>query len=141
MFVKRDLLLQTHFKLSYITNMMEPVSQLVIYGMIATFGQSLSSVQRLTGGYVNFVISVLVLNTLLAAALSGPYMGLIESFWNNRIEIIMTSPLRLPGFVTGLSVGRFVDALIRIAIYLMGARFFWGSCGPLPQAYWRSLRY
>ncbi|MDQ5854687.1 MAG: hypothetical protein M3380_21970 [Chloroflexota bacterium] len=40
MFVKRDLLLQTYFKFSFSTGLMETVSSLVIYGMIVRFGQS-----------------------------------------------------------------------------------------------------
>jgi ABC-2 type transport system permease protein len=109
---------------------METVSMLVIYGMIARFGQSVPEVQSLAGGYVNFVVSGLVINTLLATALSGPYWGLMESFWNNRVEIITASPLRLPLFVTGISAGRYVDAVIRMAIYLVGGTAFLGFTWP-----------
>jgi ABC-2 type transport system permease protein len=132
MFVKRDFLLQTHFKLSYLTGLMGTISSLVIYGMIARFGQSVPEIQALAGGYVNFVISGMVLNTLLATALSGAYNGLMDSFWNNRIETIMISPLRLPVFVTGLSLGQYVDTAIRIAIYLIGGTLFLGFT--LPRA-------
>ncbi len=130
MFLKRDLLLQTHFRVSYLTNLMETVSQLAIYGVIASLGQHVARVEQLTGGYVNFVISGLVLNTLLATALAGPYLGLMESFWNNRIEIIMASPLKLPWFVTGISVGKYVDALVRVAILLAGGTIFLGFVWP-----------
>lgn len=130
MFVKRDFLLQTHFKLSYLTELMSTVSSLIIYGMIARFGRSVPEIQALAGGYVNFVISGMALNVLLTTALSGPYNGLLDSFWNNRIEIIMASPLRLPIFVTGLSAGRYVDTTIRMAIYLVGGTLFLGFKWP-----------
>jgi ABC-2 type transport system permease protein len=130
MFVRREILLQTHYKFSYVIGQMETVTTLVIYGMIARFGQTVPEIQTLAGGYVNFVISGIVLNALLATALSGPYNGLMESFWNNRVEIIMASPLRLPIFVTGLSAGRYVDTFVKIAIYLAGGTLFLGFTWP-----------
>jgi ABC-type multidrug transport system permease subunit len=130
MFVKRDLLLQTHFKASYLTGLLTTVSSLVIYGMIARFGASVPEIQAMTGNYIDFVISGMVLNTLLTTALSGPYNGLMESFWNNRTEMIMASPLRLPLFIVGLSAGRYVDTCIRMGIYVAGGLLFFGLTRP-----------
>ena len=130
MFIKRDYLQQTHFLFSFLTALVATAFPLVIYGIIARFSQSIPEVQALAGGYVNFVISGMVLNTLLGTALSGPYSSLLESFWNNRIEIIMASPIRLPVFVTGLSAGRYVDAAMRMTIYLVGATLFLGFHWP-----------
>lgn len=130
MFIKRDYLQQTHFIFSFLTALVATAFPLIIYGVIARFGQSLPEIQALAGGYVNFVISGLVLNTLLGAALAGPYSSLLESFWNNRIEIILASPIRLPVFITGLSAGRYLDAAIRMAIYLTGATLFLGFHWP-----------
>lgn len=130
MFVKRDFMLQAHFRLSYLTGLMETVSSLVIFGMIARFGQSVPAIEELTGGYINFVISGMVLNTLLATALSGPYMGWMAAYWNNQLEIILASPLRFPVFVTGLSAGRYVDGAIRMVIYLIGGTLLLGFTWP-----------
>jgi len=130
MFVKREFRLQSYFKLSYGTGLLQTVSTLLIYGMIARFGQSVPAVRGLAGGYVNFVVSGLALNALLSTALSGPYIGLMSSFWDNRLEIIMASPIRLPVFVTGVSVGRYVDTVIRIAIYLIGGSLLLGFTWP-----------
>lgn len=130
MFVKRDYLQQTHFMFSFLTALVATAFPLVVYGVIAKFGQISPATQDLAGGFVNFVISGMVLNTLLGAALSGPYSSLLESFWNNRLEIIMASPLRLPVFVMGLSVGRYVDAFMRMAIYITGGWLFLGFTWP-----------
>jgi len=130
MFIKRDYLQQTHFIFSFLTALVATAFPLVIYGIIAKFSQSVPEVQTLAGGYVNFVISGMVLNTLLGTALAGPYSSLLESFWNNRIEIIMASPLRLPVFITGLSAGRYVDTAMRMTIYLVGATLFLGFQWP-----------
>ena len=130
MFVKRDLLMQTRFKFAYSTGLMEVVTSLVIYGMIARFGQAVPGVAGLAGGYVNWVITGLVLNLLLSAALSGPHQSLIESYWADRLEIIMSSPLRLPVFVTGMSLGGYGDTLVRAAVYLAGGTLFLGFRWP-----------
>lgn len=126
MFVKREFRLLTFFRLSFITGLLATIPQLIVFSIIAKFGQSIPEVVRLSGGYVNFVISGLIINTLLATALSGPYRGLMDSFWNDRIEIIVTSPLRLPVFVTGLSAGTYLEAVMRVMIIIVGAVLFLG---------------
>lgn len=130
MFVKRDYLQQTHFLFSFLTALVASAFPLVIYGIIAQFGAQVPAAQQLAGGYINFVISGMALNVLLGTALAGPYSSLLESFWNNRLEIILASPLRLPVFITGLSAGRYVEALMRVAIYLGGATWFLGFVWP-----------
>jgi ABC-2 type transport system permease protein len=131
MFVKREFRLLTFFRLSFITGLLATIPQLIVFGIIAKFGQSIPEVQGLSGGYVNFVISGLIINTLLATALTGPYKGLMDSFWNDRIEIIMTSPLRLPVFVTGLSAGNYLEAVLRVIIIIAGAALFLGFSATL----------
>lgn len=130
MFIKRDFRVQTYFKFAFLMGLISTIPQLIIFWMIARFGQSVPEVRALSGGYVNFVISGLVLNSLLSAALTGPYKGLMDSFWNDRVEIIMVSPLRLPIFVTGLSLGNYVETVLKIIIYLGGATLFLGFTWP-----------
>ena len=130
MFVKRALLLQTHFKFSFVTSLLNTSSQLVIYGMIARFGQSVPEIAALAGGYVNYVICGMVVGALMATALSGPYRGLMDSFWDNRVEMIMASPLRLPVFVLGVSAGNYVETGTRIVVYLVGGTLFLGFTWP-----------
>ena len=130
MFISREYRLQTHFKLAYFTNLLGTVTTLVTFGMVAQFGQDVPEVRALAGSYVNFVITGLVLNALLSTALSGPYDGLMESFWSNRLEIVLSSPLRLPVFVTGMAAGRYVDTVIHCAIYVAGGALFLGFTWP-----------
>lgn len=139
MFIKRDYLQQTHFIFSFLTALVAAAFPLVIYGIIARFGKAEPLLSELAGGYINFVISGMVINTLLSTALSGPYSSLLESFWNNRLEIILASPLRLPIFITGLSAGRYVEALMRVTIYLTGATLFLGFACPRLSAILASL--
>jgi len=130
-FVERELRMQVYFRFSFFTSLMETASSLVIYGMIARFGQVLPEVQAIAGGdYVTFVVSGIVLNTLLATALSGPYFGLMNTFWQGRTEVLLASPLRLPVLITGVSIGRYLDAAIRIVIYLAGGTLFLGLVWP-----------
>jgi ABC-2 type transport system permease protein len=129
-FVKRDLRLQMRFKAAFVTGLAGTIPQLVIFGLIVKFGYSGPELRNLPGGYVNFVISGLVINTLLTTALSGPYRGLMESYWSDRLEILMSSPLRLPVFIVGVSAGNYPNAILRIAIYLTGASLFLGFQWP-----------
>ena len=134
MFVRREFRLLTFFRLSFLTGLLATIPQLIVFGIIAKFGQSIPEVEGLSGGYINFVISGLAINILLATALTGPYKGLMDSFWNDRIEIIMTSPLRLPVFVTGLSVGNYLEAVLRVLILVVGATLFLGFSGIVAPA-------
>ncbi len=130
MFVKRSLLMQTRFKFAYSMGLAQTASSLVIYGIIASLGRSIPGIGHLPGGYITWVISGLVLNLLLNTAIAGPHEALIDSYWSSRLEMILSSPLRLPVFVTGMSAGRYVDALISIAIYLVGGTIFLGFAWP-----------
>src|SRR5215216_5351369 len=119
MFVRREFRLLTFFRFSFITGLLATIPQLIVFGIIARFGQSIPEVEGLSGGYINFVVSGLAINILLTTALTGPYRGLMDSFWNDRIEIIMTSPLRLPVFVTGLSAGNYLEAVLRVLVIIV----------------------
>ena len=137
MFVKRDFLLLTHFISSFLTGIVSAIGPLFIYGMIAHFGKGVPALEGLAGGYINFLISGLVINLLLTTALSGPYEGVMESFSNDRLEIILASPLRLPVFITGLAAGRYVKTVIQMAIYLAGGMLFLGfQWAGAPQIHW-----
>jgi ABC-2 type transport system permease protein len=130
MFLRRAFLMQTHFKFSYLIGLLGTVSTLVMYGMIARFGANVSEIGSLSGGYINYVITGLVINTLLATAMSGPYRGLMDCFWSNRAETLMASPIRLQIFATGISSGHYLDTFIRVSIYLLGGWLFLGFTWP-----------
>ena len=139
MFLRRAFLLQTHFKFSYFIGLLGTVSTLIMYGMIARFGGSVEGAHALSGGYINYVITGLVINTLLATALSGPYRGLMDCFWSNRAETLMASPIRLQVFATGISVGHYLDTIIRVLIYLVGGWLFLGFTWPAASGVFLSL--
>jgi ABC-2 type transport system permease protein len=133
MFVRRAFLLETHFKFSFLTSLLNTSSDLVIYGMIATFGQNVPEIAGLSGGYVNYVITGMVVGALMGTALAGPYTGLLNAFWDNRVEMILVSPLRLPVFAVGVSAGTWVPTATRIVIYLLGGTLFLGFTWPAPS--------
>jgi len=109
-FIRRSLRLWTYFKLNFLISQAEVISNLIIFATIARFHAG-------TGGdYVSFVILGLILNLLLTAALTAPYYGLLESFWSNRMEMLLMSPIRLPLFVVGTSIGGYIQAGFRVAL-------------------------
>lgn len=134
MFVRRDFLLRTHFTTSFVTGLFASLTPLLIFGMIAHFGARVPELDALAGGYVNFVLSGMVINALLAGALAGPYRGLMDSFWNDRLEILMASAVRLPVFTIGVSAGSWVQVLSAVVVYLAGGTLLLGFD---PPALWR----
>jgi ABC-type multidrug transport system permease subunit len=126
LFVRRSLRLWTYFKLNFLVGQAEVVSNLIIFATIARFrGEAPGA----PGGYVSFVILGLILNALLTAALAAPYQGLIDSYWSNRLEMLMMSPIRLPLFVVGTSVGNYVQAGFQVALYA-GLGWLWFGFAP-----------
>jgi len=126
LFVRRSLRLWTYFKLNFLVGQAEVVSNLIIFATIARFrGEAPGA----AGGYVSFVILGLILNALLTAALAAPYQGLIDSYWSNRLEMLMMSPIRLPLFVVGTSVGNYVQAAFQVALYA-GLGWLWFGFAP-----------
>ena len=134
MFLRRDFRQLTHFRFAFLLGLLGALPQLIIFGVIATFGRDVPELQKLSGNYVNFVISGLAFNVLLTAALTGPYKGLMDSFWNDRVEIIMLSPLRLHVFIAGLSLGNYIEPVLRVGLYLAAATFIFGLSWPAVPA-------
>lgn len=126
LFVRRSLRLWTYFKLNFLVGQAEVVSNLIIFATIARLRGEASGP---AGGYVSFVILGLILNAILTAALAAPYQGLIDSYWSNRLEMLMMSPIRLPLFVVGTSVGNYVQAGFQVALYA-GLGWLWFGFAP-----------
>jgi ABC-2 type transport system permease protein len=126
-FIRRSLRLWTYFKLNFLISQAEVISNLVIFATIARFHPSA------VGDYVSFVILGLILNTLLTAALTAPYFGLLESFWSNRMEMLMMSPIRLPLFMVGTSIGGYIQAGFRVAL-TAGLGWLWFGFAPWASA-------
>jgi ABC-type multidrug transport system permease subunit len=131
-FVRRSLRLWTYFKLNFLVGQAEVVSNLIIFAMIASLRGDRSGAMPgagAAGGYVSFVILGLILNTVLTTALAAPYQGLLDSYWSNRLELLMMSPIRLPLFVVGTSIGSYVQAGIQVGLYA-GLGWLWFGFAP-----------
>jgi ABC-2 type transport system permease protein len=133
LFTRRALRLWTYFKLNFLVGMAEVASNLVIFATIAHFGSGAARPgahgATIGGGYVSFVILGLILNVLLTAALAAPYQGLMESFWSNRLEMLLMSLIHLPLFVVGTSAGGFVQAGLQVVLYA-GLGWLWYGFAP-----------
>lgn len=115
-FLKRDLKLWTYFKLNFLFNQAEVLFNLVIYLLIARFKPHPSALEAFNYDYISFVIIGIAYNILLTAALSASYEGLMDAFWNNRLEIILMSPIRLGSFAIGTSIGGYVKAIFQVVL-------------------------
>jgi ABC-2 type transport system permease protein len=131
LFVRRSLRLWTYFKLNFLVSQAEVVSNLIIFATVARFHSAAagSGAAGVGGSYVSFVILGLILNAILTAALAAPYNGLLDSFWSNRMEMLMMSPIRLPLFMVGTSAGSYIQAAFQVAIYA-GLGWLWFGFAP-----------
>jgi ABC-2 type transport system permease protein len=132
LFIRRSLRLWTYFKLNFLISQAEVVSNLIIFATIARFQTTVAVSSAAAGvgsSYVSFVILGLILNAILTAALAAPYNGLLDSFWSNRMEMLMMSPIRLPLFVVGTSAGSYIQAAFQVAIYT-GLGWLWFGFAP-----------
>lgn len=124
-FIRRDLKLWTYFRLNFLVDMAGVFSNLVIFAMVARFGPG-TGLEAFNNDYVSFVILGVIFNALMAAAISGPYNGLMDGFWNNRLEVLLMSPISIPAFAAGASLGEHVRSLIRVLVYLLTGIFLFG---------------
>lgn len=130
-FLRRDLKLWTYFKLNFAVELAGVVSNILIYAIMAGFNRSGEFLGAYGGDYVSFVIVGLTINELLTTSLSAPYNGVMDSFWNNRLEFLMMSPVSLQLFVIGTSLGGYVRSFIRILIYVIFGSLVFGLTYPL----------
>lgn len=125
-FLKRDLKLWTYFKLNFAIELAGVFSNLLIYSVIASFRPGGEFLAAYGGDYVTFVIVGLAVNELLMTSLSAPYYGVMNSFWSNRLELLMMSPISLQVFVVGTSLGGYVRSFFRILIYVVFGSLMFG---------------
>lgn len=120
-FVKRDLKIWTYFKLNFLIDIAGIFSNLAIYAIIAIVAGRVvkASLDPYGGDYVSYVILGIIFNEIMSTSLSAPYWGTMEAFWSGRLEILMISPISIPLFVTGTSIGRYFRSFINVLIYLV----------------------
>ena len=131
LFLKRDLKLWTYFKLNFVIELAGVFSNLLIYAIIASFLPTGEFLATYGGDYVSFIIIGLALNELLTTSLSAPYYGVMNSFWGNRLELLMMSPVSLHLFVVGTSLGGYIRSFFRILIYLVFGSLVFGLGFPI----------
>lgn len=126
-FARRELRLWAHFRTSFVMDQLSTISNFTIYAIIVSLGAN--GPQSATFGlrYGTFLVLGLVLNTILATALAAPYMGLLTTWQNNRLEPLLMSPINLPVFITGISSGGAIRAAAQVSIYLIGGGLFLGA--------------
>ncbi|RJS82202.1 hypothetical protein CW709_03910 [Candidatus Bathyarchaeota archaeon] len=127
-FVKRDLKIWTYFKLNFLIDLAGIFSNLAIYAIIALVaGDTVKSFLGPYGGdYVSFVILGIIFNAILSTSLSAPYSGTMSAFWSGRLEILMISPISIPLFIVGTSIGRYVRTFMNVLIYVVFGFFLFG---------------
>jgi len=125
-FARRELRLWTYFRVNFTLDLLVVFTNFIIYMIIASFRPAAPTAVY-GAGYASFLTVGLAVNTLMATAVAGPYTGLMDCWQNNRLETLMMSPISLPLFITGISVGQYARALMRLCIYLAGGALLFGA--------------
>lgn len=128
-FGRRELRLWTYFQTSFVLDLLAVFTTFIIYMIMSNF-RPVGPAEIYGGTYASFMVLGFIANTVLAAALSAPYAGLMSSWWSNRLEVLMMSPVNLATFVTGISIGEYIRSIVRVFIYaLTGAVLFHSFAG------------
>jgi len=134
-FLKRDLKLWTYFKINFALELTGIFSNLAIYSVIASFRPTGPFLAPYGGDYVSFVILGLAINEVLTTSLSSPYRSVMNSFWSNRLEILMMAPINLQTFILGTSAGNYFRSFFRILVYIVfGVMIFGFTLGSADYA-------
>lgn len=126
-FARRELKLWTYFRTSFSVDFISIIVSFIIYMMVAGFKSGQPDPGSYGVTYATFLVLGLTANSLFTAALTSAYSGLLDSWWNNRLETLLMSPISMPVFVTGISVGEHIRAFIRSLIYVTVGVMFFGA--------------
>jgi ABC-2 type transport system permease protein len=118
-FLVRELRLWMHFRSSFTLDQLMVLTNFTIYMVMASFQRIGPGLEAYGSDFTSFVVVGLAANTVFAAALAAPYLGLLASWQANRLELLMLSPINLPLFIAGISLGQYLRAAFRVAIYLV----------------------
>jgi len=134
-FLIRELRLWVHFRSSFTLDQLMVLTNFAVYMVMAGFQEVGPGLEAYGGDFTTFLVVGLAANTVLAAALAAPYTGLLASWKANRLELLMMSPVNLPLFIAGISLGEYLRAAFRVAIYLvLGIGVFGAGRGWSPPA-------
>ncbi|MFB3882716.1 MAG: ABC transporter permease [Armatimonadota bacterium] len=124
--LRRDLRVWTYFRFNFMVAQIDSLVEVLILFMIIRFKPGDEMLASFGNNYVAFVITGMAVNALLGTALSAPYSSLMGAFWSNRLEVLLLSPISLPMFIFGTSLGSYVKAVLPVAQYLLVGLMFFG---------------
>lgn len=118
-FLMRDFKLWTYFKVDFMMSLVDPAAMAIVYCIIAGIQRNGRFLEAYGNDFIAFIIIGLAANSIMAVALSAPYQGLMESFWSNRLEMLLTAPISLPVFLVSSMLGKYIREFIFVALYLV----------------------
>jgi len=117
LFLRRELKLLTYFNIPFIMGLVDLVSNLLVYALMASLVGRSASIIVYGGDFVTFVMLGVIFNSLLATAMAAPRHAVMSSIGSGRLEVFFQAPISLPSLILCLSLGAYMMTLINIMVY------------------------
>lgn len=126
-FIKRDFLLETSYKVAFLTSFLGIFFRIVIFYFLSELiGTSASSHFQAYGGkYFPFVLIGIAFSGYQRVGLGAFIQSIREEEMMGTLEAMLTSSVKLSVIIISSSLWKFIFASIRVLIYiLLGVLFF-----------------
>jgi len=126
-FFKRDLLIETGYRLSFALQLIGIVPVILMFFFLSRLVSDVASgpLSPYGGNYFPFVLIGIAVQNYLTVSVSGFSNSIRESQLSGTLEAVLAAPVRLSVFLTGSTAYSFVFNSLRIFLYLaVGSLFF-----------------
>lgn len=132
----REIRALVFFRFSFGTRVLEAVTNLIIFSVLAQLKPGEHSAALNNSSFLFFVLVGMTTMIVLNGAMQLPYKGLLDAYWQNRLELLLMSPIRLPLYIIGSALGGFVEPAVVTVVYVLVGWLAFGfqpwSSGLLP---------
>jgi len=141
-FFKRDLLIETGYRLSFTLQLLGIVPVILMFFFLSRLVDDVASgpLAPYGGRYFPFVLIGVAVQNYLTVSISGFSSSIRESQLSGTLEAVLAAPVKLPVFLMGSTAYSFVFNSLRILLYLavgslcFGAPFHWSRMVPVLAA-------
>jgi ABC-2 type transport system permease protein len=128
-FFKRDLLIETGYRLSFTLQLLGIVPVILMFFFLSRLvnGVAPGPLSAYGGNYFPFVLIGIAVQNYLTVSISGFSSSIRESQLSGTLEAVLAAPVKLPVFLMGSTAYSFVFNSLRIFLYLLVGGFFFGA--------------
>ncbi|MBU3902247.1 MAG: ABC transporter permease [Candidatus Thermoplasmatota archaeon] len=123
------------FKISFVFSFIAMFVTIAIFYFMSLFVGSVQS-DYYNGPFFTFVLIGLAVNQYMQTTLNV-YLNTMHSiYWSNRLEIVLTSPMRLKTFFSSVMTWTYLYATMNVVFYFIIGIFVFGAEFTFPATAW-----